>query len=443
LPHAIRVLAAVLRRRPAAPIARHVAGHSRAIPAVIGTLALAAALVGAAPSTTGRTPDPSVVGAASSSNVRAFGGTLRVAGHAPAAASSRAPVQDTTALAITLPATRLRPIGATAPEVKPPPPGRLGPVDVRRFDESKDTVGPYRADGVRFVLSRPAARVPDGSARLRKYKSRSGDTLASVAHRFHLQAETIWWANKLDSMGRVRKGTVLTIPPLNGLVIHVKSGDTLTAVAKRAKVDPRVVIDANGLSTPTLRPGATLIVPGGRGGPLPNEKAHKKAHATAVHKPVHKAHKAVHKAHKPAHKAAKKHTSSTHASRASVGGWVFPVVGGGAYISQPFHASHPAIDIAADPGTSVRAAHRGRVTFAGWKSNGGGWQVWISHGSGLYTTYNHMQSLSVHTGQSVAKGQRVGRVGSSGLATGPHCHFEVWRGPIWDGGTRVDPLKYV
>jgi murein DD-endopeptidase MepM/ murein hydrolase activator NlpD len=83
------------------------------------------------------------------------------------------------------------------------------------------------------------------------------------------------------------------------------------------------------------------------------------------------------------------------------------------------------------------------VIFAGWKNNGGGYQVWISHGSNLYTTYNHMSSITVGRGQSVGRGQQVGRVGMTGNATGPHCHFEVWRGPIWNGGTRVNPLLYL
>ena len=95
------------------------------------------------------------------------------------------------------------------------------------------------------------------------------------------------------------------------------------------------------------------------------------------------------------------------------------------------------------PITSVRAAASGTVTFAGWKNNGGGYQVWIAHGSGLYTTYNHMSSVAVGRGQSVARGQRVGRMGASGYASGSHLHFEVWRGKIWDGGQRVNPLAYL
>ena len=60
------------------------------------------------------------------------------------------------------------------------------------------------------------------------------------------------------------------------------------------------------------------------------------------------------------------------------------------------------------------------MTFAGWKNNGGGYQVWIAHGSGLYTTYNHMSAITVGVGQHVSRGTQVGRIGMTGDATGPH-----------------------
>ena len=84
------------------------------------------------------------------------------------------------------------------------------------------------------------------------------------------------------------------------------------------------------------------------------------------------------------------------------------------------------------------------MIFAGWKDNGGGYQVWIAHGSGLYTTYNHMSAITVGVGEHVGRGEQVGRVGQSGWATGPHCHFEVWRGHPWDNSSyRVNPLGYL
>ena len=76
------------------------------------------------------------------------------------------------------------------------------------------------------------------------------------------------------------------------------------------------------------------------------------------------------------------------------------------------------------------------MTFAGWKNNGGGYQVWIAHGSGLYTTYNHMSAITVGAGQHVSRGTQVGRIGMSGDATGPHLPL---RGLAWPRLERRDP----
>jgi murein DD-endopeptidase MepM/ murein hydrolase activator NlpD len=124
------------------------------------------------------------------------------------------------------------------------------------------------------------------------------------------------------------------------------------------------------------------------------------------------------------------------------GAFAWPVPGG--YISQYYHYSHPALDIAAPYGSRIIAAAAGTVVFAGWKNNGGGYQVWISHGSGLYTGYYHMSAVMVGTGQRVGRGTQIGRIGQTGWATGPHCHFEVWHGYPWEGSSyRVNPLIYL
>jgi murein DD-endopeptidase MepM/ murein hydrolase activator NlpD len=86
---------------------------------------------------------------------------------------------------------------------------------------------------------------------------------------------------------------------------------------------------------------------------------------------------------------------------------------------------HPGVDYPAPPGTSVFAARSGRVTWAGWWAGGYGNLVSIAHGNGVRTLYAHLSSIAVRRGQRVATGTRVGRVGSTGLSTGPHLHFEV------------------
>jgi murein DD-endopeptidase MepM/ murein hydrolase activator NlpD len=61
----------------------------------------------------------------------------------------------------------------------------------------------------------------------------------------------------------------------------------------------------------------------------------------------------------------------------------------------------------------------------------------------MYTTYNHMSAITVGTGQTVRRGQQVGRIGMTGHATGPHLHFEVWiNGMVWQNGQRMNPMRY-
>jgi murein DD-endopeptidase MepM/ murein hydrolase activator NlpD len=107
-------------------------------------------------------------------------------------------------------------------------------------------------------------------------------------------------------------------------------------------------------------------------------------------------------------------------------------------ITQYFHAGHPALDIAANYGTRVSAADAGVVTWAGWRSNGGGYVVAIDHGNGMKTVYNHLGSIWVSPGQAVSRGQGIAAVGCTGICTGPHVHFEVLV-----GGGSVNPLRYL
>jgi murein DD-endopeptidase MepM/ murein hydrolase activator NlpD len=92
-----------------------------------------------------------------------------------------------------------------------------------------------------------------------------------------------------------------------------------------------------------------------------------------------------------------------------------------------FSRMHQGIDLAAPYGTPIVAASDGVVRFAGWHGGHGNF-VQIAHAGGMGTGYGHMSRYVVHPGQSVRQGQLIGYVGSTGLSTGPHCHFEVYRG---------------
>jgi|TARA_R110000772_G_scaffold267428_1_gene391527 murein DD-endopeptidase MepM/ murein hydrolase activator NlpD len=101
-------------------------------------------------------------------------------------------------------------------------------------------------------------------------------------------------------------------------------------------------------------------------------------------------------------------------------------------------SAHYGIDYAGKAGSNVIAVAGGVVTFSGNDRNGYGMMVEVSHGDGLVTRYAHNQSNLVEPGDLVRKGQPIALMGSSGRATGPHVHFEVYK-----HGRPVDPSSYV
>jgi murein DD-endopeptidase MepM/ murein hydrolase activator NlpD len=120
-----------------------------------------------------------------------------------------------------------------------------------------------------------------------------------------------------------------------------------------------------------------------------------------------------------------------------VKGWV--TSGFGPRIS-PFTekpAWHDGLDIGATPNAPVQATARGRVTATGFDSKLGN-IVRLDHGYGLETLYGHLAKSLVKEGQRVNRGDVVGLVGSSGLATGPHLHYMVKA-----NGQALDPHKYI
>lgn len=98
---------------------------------------------------------------------------------------------------------------------------------------------------------------------------------------------------------------------------------------------------------------------------------------------------------------------------------------------------HTGIDISANHGASIVAANSGTVMMAGWQ-NGYGYTVVVDHGGGISTLYAHCSKLLVSKGTKVKAGQTIAKIGSTGLSTGPHLHFEVRK-----NGSTTDPLKYV
>lgn len=140
-------------------------------------------------------------------------------------------------------------------------------------------------------------------------------------------------------------------------------------------------------------------------------------------------------------------TASGQKLRYSGGKFTFPAPSM-VYMSSPYgYRTHPVtgqkykfhsgMDLAAPQGSNILAAEAGVVRMAGW--NGGyGKCIIIDHGSGVATLYGHSSQLLVSAGQSVSKGQVIAKVGSTGVSSGPHLHFEV----LINGAT-VNPAPYI
>ena len=99
-------------------------------------------------------------------------------------------------------------------------------------------------------------------------------------------------------------------------------------------------------------------------------------------------------------------------------------------------AWHSGIDLRAPTGSPVYSSRAGQVVWAGWRDGGWGFLVTVAHGRGERTMYAHLSRIDVRVGVWIGKGVRVGLVGATGDATGPHLHFEVRL-----RGAAVDPLR--
>lgn len=237
------------------------------------------------------------------------------------------------------------------------------------------------------------------------YTVADGDTVSGIADRFGITAETIMLANGLWDPDSLQVGDELVILPVTGILHEVGEGDNLNSLALAYGVEAEEITEFNGISDPdALQVGDRLVVPNGR-------------------------------------------LQLAYASITSRGGRpeAVPVATGsfgwpsGGSISQYFgEGGHSGLDLATQYGNPIYAADTGVVVTALQLGTGYGWHLIIDHENGYQSLYSHMSSFNVDYGERVVKGQVIGAIGSTGLSTGPHLHFEVF-----EYGARVDPLDYL
>jgi hypothetical protein len=267
------------------------------------------------------------------------------------------------------------------------------------------------------TLELPAAIdivVADGRDHVLIHVVARGETLAAIAKRYKISSMELIWSNGLQSADNPPAGKRLRVPDTRGIVVTVREHETLKSIASKYRVTPSTIRSYNNLKTADLVLGMVLVLPGGRGSALP-----------------------------------------TFTRNDGLIGYTGPVpsvysgvkfrypVPGGRYI-RGFTRSHLGMDIGMSYGASVVAAGDGVVVFTGWRNNCGGNQIIVAHGSNLYTGYYHLSGILANTGQKVTRGTRIGRIGQTGCATGPHLHFVVSRGfPLAGSSTLYNPARFL
>src|ERR1700704_1552117 len=225
-----------------------------------------------------------------------------------------------------------------------------------------------------------------------------GDTLESVGRLFNLPWRYVMWSNPGLRMP-LKAGQPLKLPPVPGVVVAVKRGDTPASLAAAYGTEVSTVLGFNGIRGSQLTPGSVLVIP--------IDPAQGPSLSTGV-----------------------------PADPIDPGQFLCPIAG--AQIIQQFGPTsfaleppfggylhfHTGIDLLAGYGTPIVAAAGGKVTAAGYAFDFG-IRVEITDSSGLVEVYAHMSQVTVALGQEVQQGEKVGYVGSTGLSIGAHLHFQL------------------
>jgi murein DD-endopeptidase MepM/ murein hydrolase activator NlpD len=250
--------------------------------------------------------------------------------------------------------------------------------------------------------------------KVRPYEVVSGDTVDAIATRFGLLPATILSSNQIAEEGLLQVGQQLLIPATDGLLYIVQDGDTFWDIASAYQVEVDQIIRSNpDISPDSLQPGQRLLVPGAVRRPRSNMVV---SRGDASPRPA-----------TPAPVPASDLQWPLRGEITEYFGWrTHPVYGTRNY--------HEGIDIAVPEGTAVTAIAPGTVELSEWYG-GYGLTVKIDHGNGVVTRYSHNGVLLVQPGETVSAGQVIARSGNTGVSTGPHLDFGIYR-----QGQPVDPL---
>jgi murein DD-endopeptidase MepM/ murein hydrolase activator NlpD len=224
-----------------------------------------------------------------------------------------------------------------------------------------------------------------------------GENISGLALKYGLNQDTLISVNDIKNTRLLQIGKVLKIPNQDGIFHNVKNGENLSSIAEKYKTDIETIKIANELFSDKVREGTDLFIPGAKFDWVKLQEINGDL-------------------------------------------FIWPVSG---YITSPYgyrrspftdvRQFHSGLDISARTGTPILAAMSGRVTTISYDNTFGNYVV-ISHHSGYRTLYGHMSVVRTKNGAYVGTGERIGDVGNTGLSTGSHLHFTVYK-----NGVTVNP----
>ena len=228
------------------------------------------------------------------------------------------------------------------------------------------------------------------------YQASDRETYASIASKFKLAETTLRSLNQANDNSQPKPSAAILIPSQDGIFHVLGPGQGLSDIARAYGVSLKSILQANpAAADPQLKMGQVLYLPGAA------YLAKSDVHWIAL--------KAL-----TDERGFLKPTTGRFAD--GFGPRINPISG-----KKEFH---PGLDLAPGWRARVVAAQSGEVIFAGLR-NGYGRLIILDHGNGLTTRYGHLDEILVKLHQQVLKGDLIGRVGMTGMATGPHLHFEV------------------
>ncbi len=243
------------------------------------------------------------------------------------------------------------------------------------------------------ILTNVLDEFTDRGTQIATYTVQEGDTLSFIASDYGVSINTVIWANNLRDADAIRPGIELKIPPVTGVLHKIKKGDTVSSLAKKYSVKEDIIISFNGLPLGgDLTVDDELIVPDGK-----------------INSP---------------NTITQQATTKRFAYLPTLSGYFMQPATG--YNWGRIHGRN-GVDVANSCGTPIYASADGLVTISDAVGYNGGFGkfIKINHPNGTETLYAHASRLLANIGDSIARGQQIAIMGSTGRSTGCHVHFEV------------------